>query len=367
MPFEVSHHPPLKTATEEAPHPSSAGRGDGYPTALRDMAMHVNASKQSNDPIFTELRKLQKYPSKRSVNRWENREATLGHIRPFRRTGNVRASVFHDHNLLLLALFRITYPKATANEVNVFLYKSNYRSMEFRFYAASQITEAEKRIGLTRKKGSTTAFQALLPANKEKRWMFWNLPYPFGIADIRRRDMIDLDEGGIELSDAERNFGKAYIGKRVKQSGLYSKSAKLNLLLAICGDDDLPLRWRDIWTGEGTTGERMISFVKRILKQLKTLKDKERRFCFVMDNLRSHHNQQMSAMIIAAGHRIVFRAPYYPIDGAIEYVFNTIQGVLRFRNSLISDEGSLKNEIDNAIAAIPSFAPYFVNCGFWRP
>jgi len=89
----------------------------------------------------------------------------------------------------------------------------------------------------------------------------------------------------------------------VKQAGLYSKTYKLNLLLAICGDDELPLRWRDIWTGEGTTRERMIAFVKKILDQLKTLKDDDRRFCFVMDNLRSHHinKWELSLLILGTG------------------------------------------------------------------
>jgi hypothetical protein len=36
-------------------------------------------------------------------------------------------------------------------------------------------------------------------------------------------------------------------------------------------------------------------------------------------------------MIFAAGHRIVFRAPYYPIDGPIKFVFNTIQTYLAIR------------------------------------
>jgi len=71
----------------------------------------------------------------------------------------------------------------------------------------------------------------------------------------------------------------------------------------------------------------------------------------------------MAALIWAAGHRLVFRAPYYPIDGPIEYVFNTIQGVLRIRMDVITDGPSL---INVAIAAVPSFEPYFVNCGFWR-
>ena len=196
--------------------------------------------------------------------------------------------------------------------------------------------------------------------------MFWNLPYPYGIADIRRQDLIDLDECGIELSTADRKIGKAYVGKRVKQSGLYSKTDKYNLLLAISGDPVLALRWHDIWTGEGTTGTRMIAFVRSITHDLANLGTPNRRFCFIMDNLRSHHNIQMSAIIIGAGHRLVFRAPYYPVDGPIEYVFNTIQGVLRIRNDVIVDGASLQNEILVAIAAIPSFEPYFINCGFWR-
>ena len=109
----------------------------------------------------------------------------------------------------------------------------------------------------------------------------------------------------------------------------------------------------------------MIDFIRRIIEDLATIEVKDSRFCFIMDNLRSHHNQHMLAIIIAVGHRIVFRALYYPVDGPIEYVFNTIQGVLRVRNYLISDAATLQNEIDHAIVTIPSFAPYFINCGFW--
>ena len=81
-------------------------------------------------------------------------------------------------------------------------------------------------------------------------------------------------------------------------------------------------------------------------------------------HIRSHHNRQMFAIIHAAGHRIVFRAPYYPVDGPIEYVFNTIQGILQVRMDRITDGDSLVQEMNVAIAAIPSFEPYFINCGF---
>ena len=87
------------------------------------------------------------------------------------------------------------------------------------------------------------------------------------------------------MSTAKRDIGKAYIGERVKQEGLYSKTDKWNLLLAICGDPNNPLRWRDLWTGEGTTGRRMINFMQTILNQIGP-GSIARRFCFIMDNLR---------------------------------------------------------------------------------
>jgi hypothetical protein len=92
-----------------------------------------------------------------------------------------------------------------------------------------------------------------------------------------------MDECGVELATADRSIGKAYIGKRVKQSGLYSKSDKWTLLLAISGHPN-GRRWQNLWTGEGTTGDRMVSFLTMILEQLGP-GTAGKRFCFIMDNL----------------------------------------------------------------------------------
>ena len=109
----------------------------------------------------------------------------------------------------------------------------------------------------------------------------------------------------------------------------------------------------------------MIDFICMIIADLKNLGLPDKRLCFVMDNLTSRHNQQMAVLIIGAGYRLVFRAPYYPIARPIEYVFNTIQDILRLFNSRIKDGQFLQHEIDIAIASIHYFAPYFINCGFW--
>ena len=74
----------------------------------------------------------------------------------------------------------------------------------------------------------------------------------------------------------------------------------------------------------------------------------------------------MAAIIYAAGHRLAFRAPSYPIDGPIEFVFNTVQGMLRINMAQITDETILTQQLVGAINGIPTFEPYFTHCGFWR-
>ena len=116
------------------------------------------------------------------------------------------------------------------------------------------MTCAEIRIGLTRKCGRTTAYQSLFHRNRLQRWCYWHLPYPFGIADIRVRDLIDLDECGVFV------------------------------LIAISGDANAQ-RWRDMWLEGVTTGERMVNFVRRIINDIGPGTPARRR-CFIMDNLK---------------------------------------------------------------------------------
>ena len=43
-----------------------------------------------------------------------------------------------------------------------------------------------------------------------------------------------------------------------------------------------------------------------------------------MDNLNFHHNAAVLNDIYNHGHRLFFREPYWAVNGAIQYVFNTI-------------------------------------------
>jgi hypothetical protein len=282
MVFTLDHRPALQTRVEEAPHPSG-GRGFAYGQDFRLFAVDVFLNGHIDDPIITQAQWAKLFPSNQTIKRYVKLIQENGHCRPCRRTGNKHATVLRCHNIIFIGLYRAVFPKATAAEINAFLYRLNYGSVFFRFYIPSQISVGENRIGLTRKTGSTTAHQAYLPINILKRWMYWNLPYPFGIADIRVEDLIDLDECGLFVETADRSIGKAFVGKRVKQEGNYQKSEKWTLLLAIAGSAAAE-RWGDMWLEGGTTGNRMITFIQRVLDDIGPGNHARRR-CFIMDNL----------------------------------------------------------------------------------
>ena len=365
--------PALQTRENIIAHPSLCN-GNAYSQDLRSLvlfiALHINEEDQHARNMFSLLRQQHVYPSSVTERRWMNLYERMGHIRPCRRSGNADASRMRGHDLVFLALYRVFYPKARISEINAFLYRCNLRNPFWNFYHPSQISRAETMIGLSRKRGSTTAHQALYPANIQKRWQYWNLPYPLGIADISRSKVIDLDECGVFLeTHANRSYGKSFIGFRVREEGVYSKSEKWNLLLAVCGQDgtaqQAARRWANIWLEGGTTVDKMLEFIQNILDDI-GIANEENFFVFTMDNLNSHKNVGVIALIHLYGHGVVYRAPYWAVDGAIEYIFNTLQSLLRARQYEINSDADLIAAIHESIQSIDSFAEYFENVGFIR-
>jgi hypothetical protein len=83
-----------------------------------------------------------------------------------------------------------------------------------------------------------------------------------------------------------------------------------------------------------------------------------------MDNLITNRHPIIAQMIIAAGHCIVYHAPYYPVDGPIEYVFNTIQQELAYGMHFIKDLPTLHGHVNAILASLEEFQSYFVHCGY---
>ena len=182
------------------------------------------------------LRAAKLFPSIRSVQRYKRRLVWEGNVAPYHHTGNRRATVLRGVNLILLAYFRVVFPKALLAEVAAFLWNAWGRFQNPPIlYTLPDISKAETRLGLTRKKGSTTAYQAFLPRNLACRQAFWTQPWPYGIADINQADVIDIDESAFFLETANRGYGKAIVNDQVRQAGNYGHSTKWTLIMAAAG------------------------------------------------------------------------------------------------------------------------------------
>ena len=123
------------------------------------------------------------------------------------------------------------------------------------------------------------------------------------------------------------------------------------------------MRWIETWTGEGTTLVRFYHFIIRICDDLQQ-RYPERAFCFTMDNLNVHKNPLVVNEILLRGHKVVFRAPYWAVDGAIEYVFNTTHTILMIQYNKLKTMEELENKTHQIIHSLTSFRPYFVHVGF---
>ena len=367
----MNPRPMLQERVDPIAHPSLCN-GNPYSQDFRQMVMFVSNYLENNDNpqvrnFVSMLRHEHIYPCSVTQTRWERLSIEIGHVRPCRRTGNKEFERISGQDIVYLALYRVIYPKCSIAEINAFLFRVNIVNPFFSFYSPSQISRAEAMIGLSQKKGSTTAYQAFYDVNIIKRWNYWNYPFPLGIGDIHRRNSIDLDECGIFLETANRKYGKAYSGLRVRDEGPYSKTEKWNLLLAICGEDSVEgidaRRWADIWLEGGTTIYKMMEFLHLILNDIGPA-TAENFYVFTMDNLNSHKNPAVIALIHAYGHGVVYRAPYWAVDGSIEFVFNTIQTLVRGRLYEIYTGEDLIQVIFQTIQGINTFSPYFIHVGF---
>ena len=343
-------------------HPSWGG--NSYSDDTRQMVIEKYLQGQDlNSPDIRDLRAEWKFPAMITCQRWIDIFHETGDICPKRATGNRHSErEILGPTLEKLALYRIVFPKATQAECRAHLYNLDSTVDP---YSNSQLYRAEKLLGLTRKAASTTADQAYTAANLMKRDLYWSEPPPVGVAGVETRDMIDLDEAGYKLEHQNRSFGKCVTALRVDQRGVYMRGRKLTVLLAISGDPVLAMRWWRCWTDGGTTLERFQDFMELILGDLhQNPQTTGRSFVFTMDNLNVHKHAAIVNMIAGAGHRLVYRAPYWPVDGAIEYVFNTIQTRLKVFFDQLTTTPELENRINLIIGSIPSFHRYFLHVGF---
>lgn len=362
---------PLGVRTGPKLHASRGG--NPYPDEMREqvLAMWQNGGGANggydalHTPEIQQLRAQHKFPHMDTCKRWIQIHSQEGHVRPKRATGNrFSQREVQGEALVQLALFRLIRPKAYLDEVRAYLHNRNTAVAP---YSRSQIIRAEKRLGLWLKVASSTSDEAYRPANLHKRHNYWSRQYPQGINGENTRDMIDVDEACFKVTDKDRKRGKVRGWRRCDARGKYKKGAgSTSLLMGISGDEVDPFEFHQQFSSGGTGLWRFYCFMRDFIDWLTTNRP-GRSFCFTMDNLNVHKNPMILNMIENAGHRIVFRAPYWSCDGPIEYVFNTIHTMLQMdEDNGVETIDDLELEIDDIIFDLvdTSFRPYFVHVGF---
>lgn len=350
----------------ETDHAHASRGGRAYPKEVREMAIALmvggNGIASVKTPDVRRLQEQKMFPSLQTCRRWLRQHVMLGHVLPKRATGNKVAEREIDGEVLAqLALYRVVRPHARLYEVRAYL---NNRFPTIQPYSNSQISRAEKRLGLSMKAASSTSQEAYSPRNLLKRKMYWERQYPLGVAGETTADIIDIDEARFKLESGDRSYGKVAREFRCNLKGNYKKGDPgTNLIMAISGDSNNPVSFHRLYSEGGTDLFRFYTFMTELIQFLNT-NYPGRSFLFTMDNLNIHKHLLILGLIEDAGHRIVFRAPYWSCDGAIEYVFNTIHTFLEMNDDEMEDVDALENRMNLIIGSLGSFRRYFLHVGF---
>ena len=363
----VNRNPPVRPALQhlQPDERSLAFTHRPCDQQVQKSAVILSLTRQDRSAEIVALRAAKRFPSIWSVQRYKRRLVWEGNVAPYRHTGNRRATVLRGINLILLAYFRVVFPKALLAEVAAFLWNAWGRFQNPPIlYTLPDISKAKTRLGLTRKKGSTTAYQAFLPQNLARRQAFGTRPWLYGIADIDRADMIDIDESAFFLETTNWGYGKAIVNDQARQAGNYGHSTKWTPIMAAAGQPG-PNDWYAEFTRRpGTDIVTFANFVQTVLNMIGPGAPGNRR-CLTFDNITAHKHPVVLQMILNAGHIYAFRAPYYPVDGPIEYIFNAITGKLTTNMHQVRIDSDLVTHMMAAINSFDDFVGFFHDVGFW--
>ncbi|KAL7554355.1 hypothetical protein ACHAWF_017797 [Thalassiosira exigua] len=232
-------------------------------------------------------------------------------------------------------------------------------------------------MGMTRKKASTTAYQAFTPDNVKLHHRFRTYPAPAGICGVQRRRLIDVDECSVELKYCNLNYGHAVRGLRVRKISNYGRGKiKFILILAIePGDSELPegsegsvenpRLWYRLSTDRATGIENYVDFLKYNL--MDDFRNDEKSRTLLHDNLSSHKAKEVINTVFDRGHQVICRVPYRPHEGPIEWAIEQFASALRKRWKVIKDDKDLNKQAHNILQAksgMGNFDGLFRGCGY---
>lgn len=149
-------------------------------------------------------------------------------------------------------------------------------------------------------------------AEKRKAW-----EEAMGALEIEK--LVFLDESGSNVN-MTRKYGRAKGKERVKDDVPFSKPKNATVLSSLRLNGTIA---HTVYTG-GTTGVKFLTYLKDTL--LPTLHKGD---IVVMDNLRTHHIEEVRTVLENAGMQILYLPPYSPDFNPIEMMWSKVKAYLR--------------------------------------
>ena len=307
----------------------------------------------------------------RSTRRWANERAI-----PLRMTGNKPGFSLVGEYLMLLIICKLIWPQATYIECSAFVCNEASTAHIFPEWA---VGNALRGLGYTMKVSSTVAHQAFLPRNVIRRNRFWSQPYPVGVRGLRRCRLIDIDEFGLHLNNANKKYGSSPKVLRIRKPGNCDRGTfKLTIILAIeAGDPAIAdgllgsvtksRVWALIRNIAGTSAVAYTSFVERVLGAYTPVGNAGHKRCIIHDNYSAHKSATVYGAVHRMGHRVLCRPPYRPHDGPVEFAINQVARQLELRWGEVHDLSSMTRVLYDIIDHdLKGMDALFKKCGYRR-
>lgn len=220
--------------------------------------------------------------------------------------------------------------------------------------SVQDISKGLKFLGFTRKVVDRHDYRA----DDTEKLLYFIMPSPYGIWNVDRTKIIDVDELGISLVNVNRRYGHSARGEIAHETGHTHGAKKYTVIVAANYEGVVCSFIADI---PGITNEIFLEFIQEMMVPAIAAKQIEGAV-ITMDNLRAHRQPAVRAVLHEAGHEVVYRPKYSPQLAFIELVNVEIKSFLR-RFRYYVDADSLVYYIMAAVTKVGSCVNYMRHCG----
>ena len=315
--------------------------------------------------------------SARSIRRWKQR-AREGRLARSRQTGGIPRgdprSLWRESHAIVLFLLLLAYPTLYYTEC-----------AEYLLYTCGAFY-SEQQIGIMVRTRFSMVFKNVIPVSLKRvsrnvNLWFSSLP-PFGIHGISMFNMCDMDECPMRVTHGNRRRGHVLCGKEAvvrrnyaeRYSPLHGLIVAIHPAIGVVGWMMYPggmtivlftqfLRTYVFPSVMGAAAATQCDVAQQLNPPmgLNTI--------LLWDNLSSHLNQTIYAMVAAAGIRCQARPAHSPVVAPIEFIFHIIRTELQRLNIPGGQGITEQNIVQHVAQAIHTITPQtvaniFRYCGY---